>query len=477
MGKDREGKFHPTKGKPSGNGKEIDRELHLSGDGSLEQYLEIADKYAVDEAAQDGGLAVRHPNRNVAKGESRPTQKSSRYGTLLADRSTITPEELLTLSKESFAELANFTSSCCVSVYLPTHQAGVAVNEQRDAITFKSTLQRIQAALKAKGMEQAMIDHFLEPGYVLLKDEKFWFGLTKGLAVFMSDGYLKYFRMPFEPKEELMINTSFRISPLVPVMTQKDYFYLLTLSKKQAKLFRGDVFGLTHIPIDEMPNGVDDVVHFEEKGGQNLWRTESSGAGEGANYHGAGGGKPEEKDFIAVYLDEVEETAWKEVLHTEKAPLLLAGVEYLLPIFRQVTSYQNVWNDVLTGNHDYEDVPTLYRKALEKMTPYFQQRVQRALEDYGNHLGGDLAISLAEDIIPASYYSRVARLFAAKDEHIWGTFDEQNNVLTVHGTQEEGDECLLDKAVIQTLLHGGEVFFLEREKMPGASKLAALMRY
>jgi hypothetical protein len=52
-----------------------------------------------------------------------------------------------------------------------------------------------------------------------------------------------------------------------------------------------------------------------------------------------------------------------------------------------------------------------------------------------------------------------------------------NNALTIHKDQEEGDECLIDKTVIKTLLTGGEVFMLPADKVPGGSKLAAIMRY
>ena len=45
MGKDREGKFHPAKGRPSGQGKDNNIELHLKDDGALDLYLETAEKY------------------------------------------------------------------------------------------------------------------------------------------------------------------------------------------------------------------------------------------------------------------------------------------------------------------------------------------------------------------------------------------------------------------------------------------------
>ena len=111
------------------------------------------------------------------------------------------------------------------------------------------------------------------------------------------------------------------------------------------------------------------------------------------------------------------------------------------------------------------------------MEPYFQQRMLRALESYGNHSATALTSSVPADVIPAAHYGRVSQLFVRKDKHLWGSFDEQNNQLELHTSQEDGDECMLDKAVIKTILTGGEVFILEEERMPADSVIAALMRY
>ncbi|MGI8633771.1 MAG: hypothetical protein ACR2KZ_00060 [Segetibacter sp.] len=44
-------------------------------------------------------------------------------------------------------------------------------------------------------------------------------------------------------------------------------------------------------------------------------------------------------------------------------------------------------------------------------------------------------------------------------------------------TPNEGGEDLIDNAVEKTLANGGEVFLLDREKMPAKSQLAAIMRF
>ena len=488
MGKDREGKFHPKKGKPSGSGHEESIGLTSPNTtGSVEEYIELADKYTEGADELPANVKVRHPNRNVNKGEDKREDKSNKSNNKSSksrreaennDESKVVAEELPgILTKELFESLANHRGDFCVSIYIPTHRSGVEVNQMEDNLAFKNSLQQVTSTLKSKDVDQEMIQRMLEPAHDLVRNTSFWRNLNQGLAVFIADNYFKYIKMPDAPKTEVQVNSSFLLKPLVNAMTIKEYFYLLVVSKKQAKFFRADAFGMQQIQIDELPNGVEDVVHFEEKEDQKLFRSESGQAGKGAAFHGHGAGKPDEKEHLAIYLEEVDETLWEEVLNKENAPLLLAGVEYLLPIFRSVSHYKNIWKDGLTGSHEHDDLNSLYAQAREIMDPYFCERTKKALENYGNQSATALTSNKPADIIPAAHYSRVGHLFVIKEEHIWGTFNEMDNVLEIHETKQEGDECLIDKAVIKTILNGGDVHFLSREDMPGDGSIAALMRY
>lgn len=482
MGKDREGKYHPPKGRPSGSAKSEGLGLDPRDPDFLTQNLENEKKYAEAPDELTSNTQVRHRNRNVNKDEGDYVQRNALRGkggnknTSGAETVTFAEDISTSFSRETFIELAHYSSYQCISVYIPTHRAGVEVNEQANQIRFKNALQKIAATLKERGIDQNMIQSYLQPGYDLLEEEMFWRNQSNGLAVFIAPDFFKYIKMPITPTEEIVFNTGFYLNPLIPVISAKEYFYLLLISKKQAKLYRVDAFNIEYIPVDGMPRGMDDVVHFEQKDGKEVFRLGGSGAGMGS-FHGMGEGRPDDKEHAAIYLEEVDETLWKEILHAENVPLLLAGVEYMVAIYRQVTGYNNIWNDALTGNFDRHDVNSIHQVALEKMKPYFLQRTAKVLNEYGNKSGTGLTSSIAEDIIPAAYYGRVSVLFVQKDEHIWGTFDENTNELTLHENRQEEDECLLDKAAIKTIKNGGEVFILEKTQMPADSKMAALMRF
>ncbi|OQP38692.1 hypothetical protein A4H97_18410 [Niastella yeongjuensis] len=383
------------------------------------------------------------------------------------------------LTKDIFVELAGYEGDLCVSILMPTHKSGVEVNEQVDKSTFKNVVQQVEKKLAEKKKDPALTKSVLQPAYDLLTDEIFWRSLDNGLAVYIADGFFKYVKLAAPVIQLIHVNTSFYVSPLIPYMVRTEHFYLLDIAKKFPRFYRADGFGIERLQIEEMPFGVDDVVHFEEKDGDTLFRTGGKGGRGSANFHGIGGGKPEENENIAIYLQEVDNTIWQSHLNKENVPLLLAGQNFLIPIFKSVSRYKNIWPEALTGNHHQQSDNDLYEKAMKVIKPYFDQPLQNALKDYGNKLVTALTSSMIDTIIPATYYGKVSHLFVKKGLQAFGTFNKQDNKLVMQ--VQEGDlkqaDDLIDKAVTKTIQNGGDVYFLDAEQMPNQSELAALFRY
>lgn len=265
-------------------------------------------------------------------------------------------------------------------------------------------------------------------------------------------------------------------SGLPPGVASGLHFYVLVISKKRSKLFKGDETGLTFIEIPEMPNGIDDVVHVEEKDGQNLIRS-GSGAKGGAVYHGTGSSRPDDKANIAMYLAEVDNTLRKEILRNEQAPLLLAGVGYVISAYRRISRYQNIWRSELTGSHEFDTDKDLHAAAMELMRGYFETPKHQALADYGNKSDTNLTSFIIDDIIRAAHYKRVETLFVDKRARLRGSFDETSDLLIVHASDRDGDGDLIDQTISRTLASGGKVFMLDAREMPVHRMMAAVMRY
>ena len=69
MGKDRNGKFIPPKGRPSGSAKDTAGLKDAFAVNNPKTEKELAEKYTDNIDEPTPNIHVRHPNRNVSKGE------------------------------------------------------------------------------------------------------------------------------------------------------------------------------------------------------------------------------------------------------------------------------------------------------------------------------------------------------------------------------------------------------------------------
>ena len=88
-----------------------------------------------------------------------------------------------------------------------------------------------------------------------------------------------------------------------------------------------------------------------------------------------------------------------------------------------------------------------------------------------------MSSSAATEVIPAAHYAQVSDLFIERNTHIWGSFNDKENKIVINETRKPNDECLINRAILKTIVNGGEVHILDREKMPTSSPIAAFLRF
>jgi hypothetical protein len=167
-----------------------------------------------------------------------------------------------------------------------------------------------------------------------------------------------------------------------------------------------------------------------------------------------------------------------EMLGDETAPLVLAGGDYLLPIYQQANSYPYLIEKIIKGNPDQLDVKVLHQQAWRFVEPIFGADLRQALARYQELNGSNSEVSYKslKSIVPAIHFGRVEAPFVAQGIQLWGNFDASKNNLAQHKGFRPDDQDLLDLVAVQTLLNGGEVYALEPAKMPNEAPLAAMFR-
>lgn len=380
------------------------------------------------------------------------------------------------LSKPDLKMFADQPSGVAVSLYMPTVQAGAET--QQNPIRYKNLVREIETRLTALELESAAVQTVLEPFQPLLEDDDFWQHQSHGLAILRDSNLFKVYCLPVAFDELVVVSEQFHIKPLLSYLMGDGRFYVLALSQNAVRMLECTRDHAREIELDQVPQGLADTLRYHDPEQQLQFHTGTTG-GQGnraAIYHGQGGGKDVSKAYLLEYFRQVDR-GLHDILRDEQTPLVLAGVEYLQPIYREANTYGHLIESGITGNPDYLAIDALHERAWPLVEPIFLRAQEEAAAKYKQYAGSEQASDDLSAIVPAAYFGRIDTLFVALDIQQWGRFDRQTATVTLDDEEGEAAEDLLNAAALHTFLNGGSVYAVEPGAVPSSRSIAAVYRY
>ncbi|MDY6990892.1 MAG: hypothetical protein SWQ30_22855 [Thermodesulfobacteriota bacterium] len=379
-------------------------------------------------------------------------------------------------TRGNLQELMHECNGPCISIFMPTHRG--AAETLQDQIRFKNLLREAEENLAKRGLHFPEAGQFLESAQALQKDSLFWRHQMDGLAVFLSPEMSRFYRLPMGFKELVVVTNRFHIKPLFPLLSGDGRFYVLALSQKEVRLLQGSRHSLTEVDLKGMTSGLPEAFTRNdiERQVQLHTGTPQGATKRAAIFHGHGSGATDNKDKILQCFRQVDRSL-HEVLREEQAPLVLAGVDFLFPIYGQANTYQYLVDEGISGNPEGVSADELHDEAWKIVQPYFQTARDEAMALYRQMTAMDRSSCDIKTIVRSAYYGRVEILFAAVGLQSWGMFDLATDKVCLRDQAGPGDEDLLDFAAIHTLFNGGTVYAVEPDEVPGDTPLAAVFRY
>jgi len=385
------------------------------------------------------------------------------------------------VSAQELRELAETKSPACISIFMPAHRAGS--EQQQDPIRLRNLVTEAERRLVAQGIRMPDIHALLAPAAELAPPHKFWQRPADGLALFLAPGFFRLYRLPFDVQELVMIGSRFHLKPMLPLLRPDGQFYVLALSQNQVRLLEGSRYTVSEVDLAGVPQSLSELLEGETKEEHGQFHTSTANPGgrggeRPAIYFGHGGGEEDGKPDILRFFHRID-AGVREWLGPRQAPLVLAGVDYLLPLYREANSYPHLVEDGLPGNPDDLRTEALHARAWDIVRPMIVRVREQSMERVRQLLGAGskLATISVIEAVPAAAYSRIDTLFVDLSQQRWGRFDPDAGEVVVHATPEDGDEDLLDLAAVETYLNGGAVYAVAPDKMPVESAVAAILRY
>lgn len=389
--------------------------------------------------------------------------------------------------KSDLQGLLVYQDLLCLSLLMPTERAGT--ESQQNPIRFKNLLNQAESRLVEVGLRTPEIQKFLEPAQEqLLNDSLFWQRQSNGLAVFLGPDLFRYYRLPLAFEEKVIVGPRFYIKPTLALFKNAGHFYILALSQNELRFLEGTRYRVDVVDLASLPASLAEVLKWDDPERQ-LQQHSVSGGRQGLErgrepmaFHGHGVGKDDEKTNVLRYFHRVDR-AVSDFLAEERVPLLLAGVEYLFPLYREANSYPHLLEQGIPGNPEELSEKTLHTRAWDVVRPLFQKEEEEAIARYRQETGRQSGRASADikEIVPAAYSGRVEQLLVQNTADIWGKYDLANNRVEVHQERTTQSEDLLNTAALYTFQNDGSIYVVEDNEMPDSSEdvspVAAVFRY
>ncbi len=381
-------------------------------------------------------------------------------------------------TEDDLRDLISVHFDHCVSIFMPTFRTGSDL--QQNPIRFRNQVAAAMEKLIAQGLRSVEAENLLAPLKRLQQNSSFWQHQADGLAAFIAPGTTKIFRLPALLSETLTVGPSFHLKPLLSLLSGNTRFYLLDLEVKNVRLFEGSRLNLTRYESDKIPLSLDDTLGFDTMEKYSQFASKPSwNDNRNTTIFGYGRQTDKRKINIMNFYHRVSD-AIEEILQNSNDPLFLGGVDYLHSLYREANNYPHLSDTGLILDLKNLSESEIHQRIWPLIEPLFQQKQLMDADLFRQHWGkrDRLATTDLRIIVSGAVHGRIQTLFVSDTpQDFWGKYLESRQDVEIHAHKLPGDEDLLDKAAINTLLRKGTVYVVNQNDMPATGPVAAILRY
>ncbi len=320
------------------------------------------------------------------------------------------------ISKCDLLELLEVHTSICISLYVQTSPSG------RDAtnghLELKCLLSKVDEHLRAEGRRWDEIADVLGRALALVDNPEFWKHQREGLAIFMTKGLFRMFKLPIRVPTLEVVAKTFHVTPLLQLLEEEDEtFYVLSLSDTRVRLFKATKNSFDEMSIKGIPLTISEAFD-DDRSSQNPHqqanRTINGRTNIGIlqeNSVSDLGQVQNQADYRRLYKK--VDAAIQNSIGQNPLPMVLAGNAYLLLIYRKMNTYANLVIAEVHGAPDRKPEIELHRAAWEVAAKHFAPANKSAKESFQYALAKGAASYNPNEITKAATEGRIDKLFFA----------------------------------------------------------------
>lgn len=275
-------------------------------------------------------------------------------------------------NKKQLKEIKSFNEPFCLTIYAPYLKPSMASNPNR--IELKNLLKEADKALTSAGVKPQTVKKTLGPARELLDSGEFWPIHHESLVLFMHPKMFRYYHLPKTGIPYMLtVEKGYNTEPLEKIMKRNRKYFVLALGHKNVKLYEGDRYRLKPVSLRNFPSDLKETLRIDE---YPKWRETHAIApasyGKGSEaYHGQYNVAQTDKDMLLEFFRRIDQRL-HPFFHRKNYPLVIAGVNHLLPIYRKANTYAGLIPSGISGNFEHVEPDDIREKAWQ--TIYHQKK-------------------------------------------------------------------------------------------------------
>jgi len=326
-------------------------------------------------------------------------------------------------------------SGPCLTIFEPLRSAHLQGARPDTGIT--AAIQKAGQLLTENGFDSENRDEMLRPLLKVAANTD-WTGRKGSLILFRAPGFTTASFWPDALAPLVHFGGEFYVLPLLPGLQEKHDYWLLALSLKKVRLFRGSRDGIVEIALPgDVPGGLS--------------------SGDASGRHGTTSAREPRADRLHDFFKSIDRGI-HPILTGSRKPLILAGATRELSAYRRVNTYPSVLAGGINGSPDALGETLLFAKAGDLMSAYSNGTASTALRDL--EAAADHALLIKDPLVAAEAAGR-------------GQVGELIVSCVGPGFEQNGET--INRAALATIRNSGKINVLTDSRLE--SGVAAVLRF
>lgn len=342
----------------------------------------------------------------------------------------------------------------CISILLPAER-GFQDHKKTDAV-LKMALKNVENQLFEKYGKRAALP-FLEKLEAVMQD----FDLANsmdGVGFFVNENLALKVDFPFDIKEKIIVSDSFETRDLVFAVNRLESYYVMLLSKEDARLYLG--FGKELTEISDRHDAETESVYEEAEHG--AWKY-TKVRSEANVYH--------------PFLNKLDKILG-HYLDRRRLPVILLGDKESTNYFENHSDHRADIAAKIAFNYKNQRLSEIAELIAPEVELLGWKRAQNVRAELDEAVGHNLYAAGLQRVWQAAFEGRVHKLLVEKGFHTPAFLSADGYEIQFAPTQnfvkmEDAVDDLIEKVLDQN----GEVFFCRPGELTDFQSIAAILRF